>query len=124
MKKIIPKSKQVKATISFGKSKELGRLLGLDGTFELLHLIENKPRQYKEIEAIIELSHTTLLRRLTILQNLNIIKKQPIRSKKRGTHVYELTTRGEIFIKNFQDYEKEIFIPFSQQTIIEVENNK
>jgi DNA-binding HxlR family transcriptional regulator len=117
MKKINTKSKQVKADISFGRSKEFGRLLGLDGTIELLQLIENKPRQYKEIESINELSHTTLLRRLTILQNLNIIKKQPIRSKKRGTHVYELTSRGEIFIKNFQDYEKEIILPIEQQKI-------
>ena len=120
MKNITFDTNQIKADISFGKSKELGRLLGLDGTIELLHLIDNKPRQYKEIESIVELSHTTLLRRLTILQNLNIIKKQPIRSKKRGTHVYELTARGEIFIKDFQDYEKEIILPSSQQKIVEI----
>jgi hypothetical protein len=53
-----------------------------------------------------------------MLQNLNIIKKQPIRSKRRGTHVYGLTIRGEIFIKNFQDYEKEIILPSEQQKII------
>jgi DNA-binding HxlR family transcriptional regulator len=108
----------LKVDISFGKTKELGRLLGLDGTIELLILIYKKPRQYKELEDILNLSHTTLLRRLSILQNLNIIKKQPIRSKRRGTHVYGLTIRGEIFIKNFQDYEKEIILPSEQQKII------
>jgi DNA-binding HxlR family transcriptional regulator len=106
---------------SFGKTKDFGRLLGLDGTIELMILIHEKPRQYKDIEAKMEFSHTSLLRRLNMLQNLNIIRKQPIRSKRRGTHVYELTKRGEIFIKDFKDYEKEIKLPVSQQKITETE---
>jgi len=108
----------------FGKTKELGKIIGQDGTIELLNLLDERPHQYKDLEVSLELSHTSLLRRLTILQNLDIIKKNPIKSKRRETHEYGLTIRGVELIKFINAYEKEIKLPLSQQKIVEIENNR
>ena len=104
----------------FEKSKELGRILGLDGTCEILSLLDEKPRQYKELDAKIDFSQTSLSRRLNILQSLDIIKKQPIRSKRRETHEYALTLRGTELMKFIVSYEKEMKLPVEQQKIIDV----
>lgn len=104
----------------FGKTKELGRILGLGGTNELLDLLDERPRQYKELEANLELSHTSLLRRLNILQTLDIIKKNPIRSKRRETHEYDLTIRGVELVKFINSYERDVKVPLSQKRIIEI----
>ena len=103
----------------YGKSKELGRILGKDGTLDILHLLEEKPRRYKDLDEMLEKpSQSSLSRRLKILQNLNIIKQQPVRSKSRKTHVYDFTLRGESLMKFIKDYEKEIQLPIEQQKII------
>jgi DNA-binding HxlR family transcriptional regulator len=108
----------------FGKTKELGRIIGLNGTTELLNLLDERPYQYKDLEASLKLSHTSLLRRLNILQNLDIIKKNPIRSKRRETHEYDLTIRGVELIKFINAYEKEVKLPLSQQKIVGIEKKK
>jgi DNA-binding HxlR family transcriptional regulator len=101
----------------FGKSKELGRILGLDGTIELLTTLDEHPRQYKDLSAHIKFSQTSLSRRLHLLQSLDIIKKQPIRSKRRETHEYTLTIRGAELMKFLSSYEKEMKLPSVQQKI-------
>jgi len=106
------------------KTMELGNLIGQRGTIELLQLLDERPKKYTELEKTLNLSHTSLLRRLTILQTLNIIKKLPIKSKRRETHEYGLTIRGNELIKFIISYEKEIKLPFEQQKIIEIKKNK
>jgi DNA-binding HxlR family transcriptional regulator len=106
----------------FGKSKKLGRILGLDGTFEILSMLDEKPRQYKDLDAHIDFSQTSLSRRLTILQSIDIIKKQPVRSKRRETHEYTLTSRGAELMKLIASYEKEMKIPIGQQKITTKKN--
>ena len=101
----------------YGKSKELGRLLGLDGTIEILTLLDEHPRQYKDLSIHIDFSQTSLSRRLHLLQSLDIIKKQPIRSKRRETHEYTLTIRGAELMKFMHSYEKDMKLPFVQQKI-------
>jgi DNA-binding HxlR family transcriptional regulator len=108
----------------FEKSKELGRILGLEGTFEILLLLDEKPRQYKDLNARIDFSQTSLSRRLNILQSLDIITKQPIRSKRRETHEYALTIRGGELMKFILSYEKEMKLPLAQQKIITLQKNK
>lgn len=103
----------------YGKTKELTHLLGLDETAFILHLIDEGPKQYSYIETTVGLSHTTVLRRLEALQELGILKKQPIRSKRRKTHVYDFTIRGDKLMTFIKDYEKEITLPLEQQKIIE-----
>ena len=56
-----------------------------------------------------------------MLQTLDIVKKRPIRSKKRETHEYDLTLRGIELMKFIGSYEKEMKISISQQKLI---NNK
>jgi len=105
----------------YGKSKELGRILGKEGTMELLTLLEEKPRRYIELDELLKtLSQSSLSRRLKILQDLNIIKQYPARSEQRDTHVYNFTTRGELLMNFLKDYEKEIKLPLEQQKIIEI----
>lgn len=99
---------------------ELGNLLGQKGTIEILQLLEERPKKYTELEKTLNLSHTSLLRRLTILQTLDIIKKCPIRSRRRETHEYDITIRGNELMKFIDSYEKEIKLPLSQQKIIEI----
>ena len=108
---------------AFGKTKELGRVLGKEGTMEILDLLGEQPRQYTYLEKTIELSHTSLLRRLNRLKDLDMIEKEPIRSKRRETHTYNLTPRGEQLMKFSDSYEKEMTLPSSQQKIIEIEEN-
>jgi len=108
---------------SYNKTKELGRIIGLDGTTDILDLLDEKPRRYGEIESIIELSHATLLRRLNKLQLLNILKKKPIRSKRRETHVYDFTLCGIDTMRFIKSYDKEVSQSLSQKKIIEIEKN-
>lgn len=100
---------------------ELSNLLGQKGTIDILQLLEERPKKYTELEVSISLPHTSLLRRLTKLQTLDIIKKCPIRSKHRGTHEYDLTLRGIELMKFINSYEKDIKLPLEQQKIIEIE---
>lgn len=108
---------------SCNKTMELGNLLGQKGTIDILQLLEERPKKYTELEKALNLSHTSLLRRLTILQTLDIIKKCPIRSRRRETHEYDLTLRGVELVKFINSYEKEIKLPLSQQKIIEIGKN-
>lgn len=105
----------------YGKSKELGKILGFDDTINLLILLDESPKQYKDIAPFLTLSQPSSSRRLIMLQNLNIIKKEPYRSNRRETHTYNLTTRGEQLISFIKSYEKEIKLPLSQQKIIKNE---
>jgi DNA-binding HxlR family transcriptional regulator len=126
-KNIDVNTKKSKSIIShpYGKSEELSHVIGLKGTMKILYLIEEDPRRYKELNKELKiLSQTSLSRRLERLQALNIIKQKPARSERRDIHEYILTSRGELLMKFFQDYEKEIKIPLSQQKVIEIENGK
>lgn len=121
----INKTKSSKGTIThtYGKSQELCRTAGLEKTMKLLSMLEEQPRRYKDLDFALEnLSQVSLSRRLKKLQLLNIIKQKPARSKRRDIHEYILTTRGELLMKFFQDYEKEIILPPEQQKITEIEN--
>jgi len=108
----------------YDKSQELGRLLGKKRTMDILQSLEERPKKYTELEISIKLSHASLLRRLTMLQTLDIVKKRPIRSKRRETHEYDLTLRGIELMKFIDNYEKSISLPPSQQKVIEIENKK
>ena len=108
---------------SCNKTMELGNLLGQKGTIEILQLLEERPKKYTELEKALNLAHASLLRRLTILQTLDIIKKLPIKSKRRETHEYGLTIRGNELMKFIYSYEKEIKLPLSQQKIVQIEKN-
>ena len=103
---------------SCNKTMELGNLLGQKGTIEILQLLEERPKKYTELEKTLNLAHASLLRRLTILQALDIIKKCPIRSRRRETHEYNLTIKGVELMKFINSYEKEIKLSLLQKTII------
>ena len=92
----------------FGKTKQLGQIIGFNGTVDMLNMLDERPRQYKELEANINLPHTTLKRRLNLLQIVHIIKKKPITSGRRETHAYNLTLMGLDLMKFIKTYEKEI----------------
>ena len=104
----------------FNKSIELCKILGLNETVILLDLLNESSKQFKDLAASLELSPPSLSRRLNMLQQLDIIKKEPFRSKSRDTHIYNLTLRGEQLIKFIHSYEKEIQLPLEQQKIINV----
>jgi len=62
----------------FGKSMELCKLLGFNDTITLLDILNESPKQFKDLAASLNLSQPSLARRLTMLQTLNIIKKRTI----------------------------------------------
>lgn len=105
---------------TFQKSKELGKILGLDGTMEILHLLDGGPCQHKEIDGEQFIPTSTLTRRLKELQSVDIIKKNPITSNRRDTHQYDLTKSGIELMKFVNKYEKIMKIPMEQQRIVEV----
>jgi len=83
-----------------------------------LNLLDEKPRRYKDLDVSISLSQTSLTRRLIMLQNLDIIKKKPITSKRRETHVYDFTLRGIELMRFIKSYEKTMTLPPTQQKFI------
>lgn len=103
---------------TFGKTTELGKIIGSDGTIQMLSLLSEQPRQYKDIEAYIELPKTTLVRRINSLQQLKIIKKDPFIAKGRKTHLYSLTKIGSELMRFTHVYERSVTLPSSQQKII------
>ena len=120
----IHKNENIDKIDVFNRSKELGRILGFEGTTEILYYLDEKPRQYKDIEYDLNIPHATLERRLNELQTVHIIKKKPITSNKRETHVYNLTKSGIELMKFINKYEKMNTIPPSQKKIIEISNDK
>ena len=50
-----------------------------------------------------------------MLKTLNVVETKPIKSKRRKTHLYDLTDRGVELMKFINSYEKEIKLPLSQQ---------
>jgi DNA-binding HxlR family transcriptional regulator len=107
-------------TVFYRKTKELGRLIGKEKTLDILEMLDDRPRQYKEIEATLEIGHATLLDRLNKLQELGLIKKKPITSKRRETHVYDFTLGGIEFMKFIKSFEKTMSISDYQQKIVEI----
>jgi len=106
---------------AYGKTTELGKIIGSEGTTHMLSLLSEQPMQYKDIEASIELPKTTLVRRINSLQQLKIIKKDPFIAKGRKTHLYSLTKIGSELMRFTHVYERTVTLPSSQQKIIDVE---
>lgn len=114
--------KDIHTIETYGKTKELGRILGLDETIKILMYLMESPQKYTDITYQISLSDPSFTRRLKMLQSLNIITKQQIRSKKRITNAYVLTMQGEKLIEFIEAYEKEMKITVEQRKIIEIQN--
>lgn len=108
---------------AFGKTTELGKIIGSEGTTYMLSLLSEQPMQYKDIEASIELPKTTLVRRINSLQQLKIIKKDPFIAKGRKTHLYSLTKIGSELMRFTHVYERTVTLPSSQQKIIGINTN-
>jgi DNA-binding HxlR family transcriptional regulator len=92
---------------SYTNSMELGRLLGLNETIRMLNMIKESPKQYKDLISNVSISDPSLSRRLKMLQCLNIIEKEKIRSDGRKTHSYNLTFQGEKVMRFIEIFEKE-----------------
>ena len=120
-KKISEKNHIVIKSGIFGKTKQLGRVLSHEGVTEILYSLNERPKQYKDFIAEIDLSNSTLERALKELLAYQIIKKMPITSNKRETHQYDLTPIGVELMRFIWSYEKIITIPISQQKIVETE---
>jgi DNA-binding HxlR family transcriptional regulator len=108
----------------FDKTKELGKIIGLEGTSEILSLLDDQPLQYKDLDAEKIIPPATLNRRLKELQSIHLVKKMPITSNRRETHQYNLTLNGIELMKFIHKYEKIVKLPDSQQKIIKIENKK
>jgi DNA-binding HxlR family transcriptional regulator len=113
------RDEKIKVT-AFLKSKELGKILGLDGTMDILNLLDHGPCQHKFIDEEQFIPTSTLTRRLKELQAIDIIKKNPITSNRRDTHQYDLTKSGMELMKFIHIYEKIMKIPNEQQTLIKI----
>ena len=100
-------------------TKQLCRVLSHKGPLEILYALQERPKQFKELFAELNLASSTFEDALTDLYNSTfVIKKNPITSKNRETHQYALTQSGKELMKFIQTYEKIIKIPQSQQKII------
>ena len=115
------------STIKIGvleNTKQLCRVLSHKGTLEILYVLQERPKQFKELYAELELPSSTFEDALTDLYNSTyVIKKNHITSKNRETHQYALTQSGKELMKFIQTYEKIITLPSSQRKIIEINTN-
>lgn len=121
-KKLVKDEPIVKIGI-FGKTKQLGRTLSHEGVTEILNVLEERPKQYKEIALETGLPNSTLERALKELQAIKIIGTNKIYSEKRETHQYDFTSFGRDLMIVIDRYEKMITLPKSQQKITEISEN-
>jgi len=117
MNKTLLKTKEIKITIN-DIAKELGGVLRLEGTINILLSLAEEPKMYTELEKIIKLSHATFIRRLNELLKLRLIKKVPITSKRRETHLYTLDRGGKKLLSIILSFDK-YPIPAETQKIID-----
>lgn len=114
------------STIKIGvleNTKQLCRVLSHKGTLEILYALRERPKQFKELYAELELPSSTFEDALTSLYNSTyVLKKNLITSKNRDTHQYTLSQSGKELMKFIQTYEKIITLPPSQQKIINLKN--
>ncbi len=107
------------------KTKQLCRVLSHKGALEILYALQERPKQFKELYAELDLPNSTFEDALTDLFNSTyVLKKNLITSKNRDTHQYTLSQSGKELMRFIQTYEKIIAMPSSQQKIIEIENSK
>ena len=91
------------------------------GTLEILYALQERPKQFKELNAELDLPSSTFEDALTDLFNSTyILKKNPITSKNRDTHQYTLSQNGKELMRFIQTYEKIINMPSSQQKIVDI----
>ena len=107
-----------------GKTKQLGRTLSHEGVTEILNVIAERPKQYKEIANETGLPNSTLERALKELLAIKVIETNKIYSEKRETHQYDYTTFGRDLMIVIDRYEKMITLSPSQKKITEIENIK
>ena len=104
--------------------KQLGRVLSHKGTTELLYALQERPKQYKELDAELKLPNTTFENALKELHgSVHVIKKNQITSDNRETHQYALSRSGKELMKFINIYGRIMTLPRSQQKIIEINTN-
>jgi len=108
----------------FGNTKQLARVLSHKGTIEILNALQERPKQYKELNAELNLPSTTFENALRELhKSTHVIKKSQITSNNRETHQYALSQSGKELMKFINIYERIVTLPSSQQKIIEINTN-
>ena len=108
----------------FENTKQLGRVLSHKGTIEVLYALQERPKQYKELDAELQLPNTTFENALKELhKSIRVIKKNQITSNNRETHQYALSQSGKELMKFINIYERIVTLPASQQKIIEINTN-
>lgn len=118
------KSSKIKVGV-LENTKLLFRVLNHKGTLDILYSLKERPKQFKELYAELDLPSSTFEEALTDLFNSTyVLKKNVITSKNRDTHQYTLSQSGKELMKFIQMYEKIISLPSSQLKIVEIENNK
>lgn len=89
-----------------GFSEGLFKVLGQPGTVELLLYISDTPRRYRDLEKSKILPNTTLKRRLRSLNNLGMVKKVQVTSKKREIGQYVSTIPSDELLTFASKYER------------------
>ena len=109
----------------YENSRKLGKFLSHKGTIPVLVALQEKPKQYRELDAELGLPSTTFETALRDLYTkAHLIRQSPIVADNRETHQYVLNPIGKEIVKSFISYERYISSSKPQQKILEVENNK
>jgi DNA-binding HxlR family transcriptional regulator len=90
---------------------------------EILSLLYNGSKRYRDFDAVKEIKTTTLVRQLKRLRALKLIEMHDIFAEGRKTHEYAITQNGKDLLRFSKEYEKRMRIPLEQQKIIEIEND-
>ena len=109
----------------FENSRKLGRILSHEGTIQVLSALQEKPKQFRELNVELGLPSTTFESALRDLsKEVNVIRKNPIVANNRETHQYVLNPIGKELIRFIANYERFMSLPITQQEILNVENKK
>ena len=106
----------------YNNTRELGRVLSHNGVTAILYVINEGPKQYKDIKKETKLPNSTLEDCLNGLKAIKIIDTRKISSNNRDTHQYHFTPIGKELLRFIKTYERTIKIPESQQQIIQADS--
>lgn len=76
--------------------------LRLDGTMEMFCEIGSSGRRFSELEEELEISHTTLSKRLAQGEEIGLIKTEPIDDESGRSHQYLPTTNAVAMMRQLQ----------------------
>lgn len=84
---------------TYSKNKDLAKLIGMKGSYEILEELEMGEKRFSELKKIV--THSTLAKRLPKLEEFNLIERKVLESRP-PIVMYGLTAKGKEILDFFR----------------------